>query len=312
MTSQDGFFARIIRDALTSLPDATGEHQVLPVEQELQLLTEHSTAHSLPQSDSQTLAQTPDTKAGSDVAQNTALHPSSAADGHRARSAKSLTTFEQNSTALDEQPNAQAAKKVADSLVHNVAHNSVAQQNAVNFPRNTRAMAKQQPPQKMPLSINLRNRAAPSERGEAVTAESAQQSIMSAAPAASAHPPTGKATPHEMAANRESNSRAAELANTTVPRSTLHKTSIHQPTSQGLQTVAPRVAESVPLVNEHRLAERKIATPTLRIGAVTIRVVEAAPPATATNRINPPTSHSHTAAVDPIASAESRHFLRTL
>lgn len=304
MTNRDGFFSRIIRDALSSLPNATGEYHVLPVEQELTMLTERSTA-AAPQSDSHRSAQTVDTKVSTGVAQktqkNSALPPSpaSAADGHRTNIGKSLSDINQHSGAPGEIATAQIANSIAADFPHDqrllTPQPSSQQSSQQHSQKLSPPGAPQAAGKKMPLAITLR--AAPNSQPLAplaISVESAQ--------------PSASSQVNSSAGKTESGTLSANKTATSVAANTLE---LANPTSQR-QKAAPVVAESAPVLAEHSPAERKIPPPTLRIGAVTIRVVEPVSPAAVVSRVNRPASHTQPAATDPIASAESRHFLRTL
>ncbi|MBU0801673.1 MAG: hypothetical protein KKA05_11825, partial [Alphaproteobacteria bacterium] len=271
MTNQDGFFARIIRDALSSLPDTTSERQPLAFEQELQKVVEHSPVYAQSNLNAQTSAHM---SSADETAPQSAPAPAPAASVSNVK-AKPSSSNEQHTVALNETVTA----KTVDN-------------NAVNFPRNQRALTEQtaqqktqQEPQqkaqqaagkKIPLAITMR--AAPNEQRSVPTAITAEPVQQFASAAAKSHLAAGNA-----AANKPATNVAAtelEPANPTSQR-------------QSLKTAAPIIAESAPVLAEHRLPERKAAPPTLRIGAVTIRVVERAPVAAIASRVNQPGSHTH-------------------
>ena len=303
MTNQDGFFSRIIRDALSSLPNATGEHQALALEQEVQKVVEHSAvAPSKP--NTQTSVQP--AAAHLSIADEIAPQPAASTSHVKA---KSSSINDQHSIAPGEIVTAQAANKIAAnfprdqrSFPQQSAQQIVQQESqrksqpSLQAPSQEHSQQKSQPEaqrvaeKKIPLAITAR--AAPNSQPLAPTA-------MPVESAAKVNSAAGNVKSGTLAANKTATSSAANTLESATA------------TSQR-QKAAPVVAESVPVLAEHRPAERKTAAPTLRIGAVTIRVVEAASPAVAASRINQPNNHSHTAATDPIASAESRHFLRTL
>lgn len=294
--NQDGFFARIIRDALSSLPNTTGEHQALALEQEVQKVVEHSTV------------------APSNLKTQTSVQPAPTP-------AASVSNVQARSSSIDDQPSVAPSEIVTAQAANKIA---------ANFPRNQQAFPQQRTQQtsqqreqplsqdssqeqsqpraqqaagkKIPLAITLR--AAPNNQQlapTAIAAESAQQSASAAAPATEVYSAAGNAESGKLAANKTATNVAAIKLEPANPTSQRHS-----------QKAATIVAESAPVLADHRPAERKTAAPTLRIGAVTIRVVEAASPAVAASRVNQPNNHTHPAATDPIASAESRHFLRTL
>ena len=309
--SQDGFFARIIRDALSSLPNTTGEHQALALEQEVQKVVEHSTV-APSNLNSQTSVQP--AAAHLPIADELAPQPAPTP-------AASVSNVQARSSSIDDQPSVAPSEIVTAQAANKIA---------ANFPRNQQAFPQQRTQQtsqqreqplsqdssqeqsqpraqqaagkKIPLAITLR--AAPNNQQlapTAIPAESAQQSASAAAPATEVYSAAGNAESGKLAANKTATNVAAIKLEPANPTSQRHS-----------QKAATIVAESAPVLADHRPAERKTAAPTLRIGAVTIRVMEAASPAVAASRINQPNNHTHPAVTDPIASAESRHFLRTL
>ena len=311
MTNQDGFFSRIIRDALSSLPNATGEHQALALEQEMQKVVEHSTvAPSKP--NTQTSVQP--AAAHLSIADEIASQPAASASHVKAQPS---SINHQHSVALDEITTAQTANKIAANFprdqrsfsqhrtqhqVQQEAQQKLQRSSQVPSQQSSQEYSQQKSQQesqpkaqravgkKIPLAISMR--AAPHNQPLAPTA----MPVESAAKVDSA---AGNVKSGTLAANNTATSGAANTLAPATPASLRQK-------------AAPVVAESAPVLAEHRPVERKTAAPTLRIGAVTIRVVEPVSPAAVVSRVNRPASHSHPAAVDPIASAESRHFLRTL
>lgn len=304
--SQDGFFARIIRDALSSLPNTTGEHQALALEQEVQKVVEHSTV-APSNLKTQTSVQPAPTPAAS--ASNVQARSSSIDDQHSVAPSEIVTAqtankiaanFPRNQRFFPQQRAQQRAQQTSQQGEQQTSQQREQPLSQESSQEQSQPRAQQAAGKKIPLAITLR--AAPNNQQlapTAIPAESAQQSASAVAPAAKVNSAAGNAESGKLAANK------------TVTNVAAIKLESANPTSQR-QKAAPMVAESAPVLADHRPAERKTAAPTLRIGAVTIRVVEAASPAVAASRINQPNHHTHPAATDPISSAESRHFLRTL
>jgi hypothetical protein len=292
-----GFFARIIRDALCTLPDVSSEREPMAFEQQVQAVVEYAESATPVKSPSnlhtQTATQTPNAIAPATVSPAIALQnsPAPAASVHSANNAKtkasSITDQHSIAVALSEKATAPADQSAANSP-HSSPHSS---------PHNHSALVQRQAGKKIPLAISMRD--APHDRGLAATGVAAQKYVTAAAPAAKVDPARVSAEPDKAALNTRAaanvKSTQAEPANPSTQRQTP-------------PTAAPIIAKSA--LAEHRLPERKAAAPSLRIGAVTIRVVDAAPEPAVSSRASKPTAHS--SAVDPIASAESRHFLRTL
>lgn len=279
----NGFFARIIRDALCSLPEVSGGREPLALEQQLQVVVEHSESAALatPPSNShtQSATQTVDTIAPAIVPHSVALQhsPSPVSSARNIVNAKTTS-----SPGADQHPVAAAVSETSTL--------QAADKTAANFPRTNRMLVAQQPVKKIPLAITMRDARTSKDRRLAPTVQRTEsaQTVVATAPAV-------ESFPKRLTDNLELTS--AETARVEFTR-------------QGLQDAQPVIAESAPLIAAHHMVERKTPPPALRIGAVTIRVVDATPEPAVSSRASKPVAHS--IAVDPIASAESRHFLRTL
>jgi hypothetical protein len=290
-----GFFARIIRDALCTLPDVNGEREPLALEQQLQAVVEYS-ASAMPINPptnihAQISAQTPDAMAASTVSHSIALQNSLSP----VSSARNLINTEVTSSLTADQYSMSAAVSETSSV-------QTADKTAAHFPRNNRAMAQQQPQKKIPLAITMRDARTPKDHRLAPIVQRAEsapvQTVVATAPAVDGFPERLTGNP--------------ELTKVETARVNSNR--------QRLKDALPVIAESAPVfavhhqserpLFEHQIPERKAPPPALRIGAVTIRVVDATPESAVSSRASKPTTHS--IAIDPIASAESRHFLRTL
>lgn len=298
-----GFFARIIRDALCTLPDVSGEREPTALEQQVQAVVEYAGSatpvKASPSFHTQTATQTPDAVAPVSPAVALKNSPASAASVHSADNAKTRASF------VTVQPSIAAAlSEVATAPADNVAANSPRnfannspQNSPHNSPHNHRALAQQQAGKKIPLAISIRY--ASHDRGLATTGIAAQKYVAATTPAAKADPAKVSAEPDKAALN---NHAAANVKSTQAGPA--------NPTTQRQTPPTAMPITAKPALAEHRLPERKAVAPSLRIGAVTIRVVDAAPAPVLPGRASKLPAHS--GVVDPIASAESRHFLRTL
>ncbi len=282
----NGYFARIIRDALCRLPDMNDECEPLMLEQQVVEYAESATPVKSPSNIARISTQTPETLTPATVSQAIALQnsPAPAASAHGADNAKAKASDQHSiATAFNEIATAPADKSAAD-FPHNTPHNH-------------RALTQQHAGKKVPLAITVRH--APNDQELAATRVAAQKYATATAPAAKADPAMVSAEPAPATANTITatniKSTKTEPANPTTQR-------------QPPPTAAPLIAKSARA--EDRLPERKAAAPSLRIGAVTIRVVDAAPAPAVSSQASRPAARS--SGVDPIASAESRHFLRTL
>ena len=276
----------------------------MALEQQVQAVVEYAGSatpvKASPSFRTQTATQTPDAVAPVSPAVALKNSPASAASVHSADNAKTRASFvtDQHSmaAALSEVATAPAADNGAANSPRNFANNSP-QNSPHNSPHNHRALAQQQAGKKIPLAISMRY--ASHDRGLAATEVAAQKYVAATIPAAKADPAKVSAEPDKAALNTHAaanvKSTQAGPANPTTQRQTP-------------PTAVPITAK--PALAEHRLPERKAVAPSLRIGAVTIRVVDAAPAPVLPGRASKPAAHS--GVVDPIASAESRHFLRTL
>lgn len=291
----EGFFARIIRDARSTLPDATGEHQTLMLEQQLHAVVEHAETATPVIAQPNIHAQTPTHTAiqiADAIAPTPVPSPIASQDSPLpASAARKIINAEVQPSPKGDQHSATVpvSEAVAGQPVH---------KNATHFPRNTRAMAALQPVKKIPLAITLRD----------PHAAKAPQAHPLATTVANGKPNTTPVVQNVIAPTLAADVPAVvgnslELTKVAATDST---PASKRPT---LPVAPPVIAESAPVPMGHRLSERKTPAQTLRIGAVTIRVVDAVPEqATSSRSIQAVTRPT----VDPIASAESRHFLRTL
>lgn len=280
-----GFFARIIRDALCTLPDANGERQPFALEQQVQAVVEYAETGAPIVAQSNTAIKpstsTPDTSAPQD-----SFLPDAALRAYRA----------DNATHTEAKPSSFADQQ---SSVSDTSLVQPADKIAAHFPRNHHAMAQQQAVKKIPLAISARaarssrdHPLAPTvQRAEPAPAPAPVQRVDATAPAAGA------------------------VAEAIISHPELTSVAIAGADSNRLRLQdAPLVkAEPAPVLAVHmpgRLVPERALPPGLRIGSVTLRVLDAAPELAVPSRTSKPVSASN--AVDPIASAESRHFLRTL
>jgi hypothetical protein len=289
----EGFFARIIRDARSTLPDATGERQTLMLEQQLHAVVEHAETATPVIAQPNIHAQTP-THTAIQIADAIAPTPMSSPVALQdsplpASAARKIINAEVQPSPKGDQHSATVpvSEAVAGQPVH---------KNATHFPRNTRAMAALQPVKKIPLAITLRDPHA----AKVPQAHPLVTTVVHGKP--NTTPVVRNVIAPTPAADVPAVVGSFELTKVVPTDSTLASK------RPALPVAPPVIAESVP-VPMHRLPERKIQAPALRIGAVTIRVVDAVPEQAASSRSIQSVTH---ATVDPIASAESRHFLRTL
>lgn len=285
-----GFFARIIRDALCTLPDANGERQPFALEQQVQAVVEYAETGAPIVAQSNTAIKpstsTPDTSAPQDSFLPDAAQRASRADNATHTAAKPSSFADQQSSVSDTSL-VQPADKIAAHFPRS------------HFPRNHHAMAQQQAVKKLPLAISARAArssrdhplAATVQRAEPESAPAPVQRVDATAPAAGA------------------------VAEAIISHPELTSVAIAGADSNRLRLQdAPLVkAEPAPMLAVHipgRLVPERALPPELRIGSVTLRVLDAAPELAVPSRTSKPVTASN--AVDPIASAESRHFLRTL
>lgn len=291
---QEGFFARIIRDALCTLPGATGERQTLAFEQQLHSIVEHSESATPAISPSnipvKTPAQTTDTHSLKPVSQ----HSSRQDSPQQVSAARKIVKAEVQASLPANQYSAVTPATETSALESAPG----ADKTAARFPRSARAMAALPPVKKTPLAITMRDThtaKAPTQNHTSATTVVYKKSSRAPVQAFTTKSPAADVLPAAVTDNP---------GLTRVERA--------QPDSnrETLQVAPPVIAEPAPAIAGHRLPERKTAPPVLRIGAVIIRVVDAAPAQAASSRA----IQSVTTPVSPdsIINAESRHFLRTL
>jgi hypothetical protein len=289
----EGFFARIIRDALCTLPDATGERQPLAFEQQLHAVVEHSESATSAISPSNIPAKTPAQTMDVHALKPVLQHSSRQDFPQQVPAARKISKAE-----VQASPPANQYSAVIPATETSALESAPgADKTATSFPRNTRAMAALPPVKKAPLAITMRDsRTAetPTQNHTFTTTVVHKKSIQASVQAFTAKSPAADVLP------------AAVTDNPGLIRVERAEPDSNRET---LQVAPPVIAEPAPVIAGHRLPERKTAPPALRIGAVTIRVVDAAPTQAASNRA----VQSATTPVSPdsIASAESRHFLRT-
>lgn len=283
-----GFFARIIRDALCTLPDANGERQPFALEQQVQAVVEYAETGAPIVAQSNTAIKpstsTPDTSAPQD-----SFLPDAALRAYRAdnatHTAAKPSSFADQQSSVSETSVAQSADKIAAHFPRS------------HFPRNHHAMAQQQAVKKIPLAISARAARSSRDHPLAPTVQHAEsapapvQRVDATAPAAGA------------------------VAEVIISQPELTRVAITGADSNRLrlQDASLVKAEPAPMLAVHmpgRLVPERALPPGLRIGSVTLRVLDAAPELAVPSRTSKPVTASN--AVDPIASAESRHFLRTL
>lgn len=278
----NGFFARIIRDALCTLPDASGERQPLALEQQVQAVVEYAETGAPIIAQSNTAAKPSISTTDTFI---TALQDSFLPD------ASLRTPHVDNTINPDAKPSSFADQQSAVSETSVVRS---ADKITANFSHNHRAMAQQQSVKKMPLAITARAARTSKDHQPAPIVQRAESA------------PAPVETPIATAPADENSPEAiiGKPASTSIETASANSTRLH------LQDAPPVMAESAPMLAVHHAIERKTPPPALRIGSVTIRVVDAAPEPAVSNRASKPVAHS--VAVDSIASAESRHYLRTL
>ena len=279
----DGFFARIIRDALCTLPDAGVEQQPSALAQQW--------AHSVAE---------PDTLA------NAALNVSA-----QNNDATAITPVQENSPVSASVP----AKFAAAATLPLFSPDRLSTQNAnletvSSTPATDKASAKlplitqqliaaAKPAKKVPLAITMRD-------PHTVKAPS-QYSEMSVA----ITPAKLMRLSEQIATTQSLNVESPAVAVTAhLGRATVDVPQPDSPRETLRVAQQPVIAESAPVIAVHHLPERKTPSPALRIGAVTIRVIDVVQEQAVANRIGQPVKSPLLA--DPITNAESRHFLRTL
>jgi hypothetical protein len=277
-----GFFARIIRDALCTLPDTSGEPQPLALEQQVQTVVEYGETDAPISAQLNTVAKpsVPTLDTVTTAPQDSFLPEASP---RASRPDKTINTKSKPSSFADQQ------SAVSETFVVQSADKTGA-----NFPRTHRAIAQQQSVKKMPLAVTAR---AASTSKDHQPAPNVQRAESAPAPVETriATAPADETFPAAIIRKPESTNVETARADSKRLR---------------LQDAPPVMAESAPVLAAHHTVERKTPPPALRIGSVTIRVVDVAPEQAVSSRASKPVANS--IAVDPIASAESRHFLRTL
>jgi len=283
---QSGFFARIIRDALCNLPDASGERQPFALEQQVQAVVEYAETGAPITAQSNTAAKpstsTPDTFT---TAPQDSFLPDASLRASRADTKAKPPSVAAQQLAVSETSVVQSADKIAADFPRN------------HFPRNHRAMVQQQSVKKIPLAITAR---------DARTSKDHQPApIVQRAESAPAPVQRVDATAPADGAVAEAIISHPELTSVAIAGADSNRLRVQD---------APVVkAESAPVLPVHlpgRLVPERAVPPALRIGSVTLRVLDAAPEPAVPSRAGKPVAGS--SAVDPIANAESRHFLRTL